>query len=129
MEMQLEVWKSTHFGTSFIFELILETNSQFVAELKTQKLTQDLDILTLLNIQKLNLQSNKEFKRVMNPSFIMLLFLKTENIKLEVLKLFDLSLRLLMISQLNSIRLKCKTLIFLKNKLIQLMCMKFICLN
>jgi len=129
MEMQLEVWKSTHFGTSFIFELILETNSQFVAELKTQKLTQDLDILTLLNIQKLNLQSNKEFKRVMNPSFIMLLFLKTENIKSEVLKLFDLSLRLLMISQLNSIRLKCKTLIFLKNKLIQLMCMKFICLN
>ena len=127
--MQLEVWKSTHFGTSFIFELILETNSQFVAELKTQKLTQDLDILTLLNIQKLNLQSNKEFKRVMNPSFIMLLFLKTENIKSEVLKLFDLSLRLLMISQLNSIRLKCKTLIFLKNKLIQLMCMKFICLN
>ena len=127
--MQLEVWKSTHFGTSFIFELILETNSQFVAELKTQKLTQDLDILTLLNIQKLNLQSNKEFKRVMNPSFIMLLFLKTENIKLEVLKLFDLSLRLLMISQLNSIRLKCKTLIFLKNNLIQLMCMKFTCLN
>lgn len=127
--MQLEAWKSTHFGISSIFELILEMSSLFAAELKTQRLILDFDILTLLSIQKLNLRFNKDLKRVMSLNFIMLLCLKTENIKLEVLRLLDLSQRLLMTSLLNSILSKCKTLIFLKNKLIQHMCMKFICLN